>query len=197
VAFLLETLIAFIIVSSLYAALFGVELFSFAELVIMAGGSLLVAIVAVVAVRSVTEKLVDAVWGHGGRRASKTTMAGLAQLRKGELDEAERLLRESWEKEPSDLEAAQGLAEIARRRDDGERYLEIASKILADRDALAPDERVSLCHRQADVCLDCLGDPRRAAETLARVELERPGTADAVRARRRIERILASLREKP
>lgn len=116
---------------------------------------------------------------------------GLTRLRRGEIDEAERALRECVARDPENVPALQGLAEIAVRRGDAEPYIQLANRLLAlPADTLLPAERVALCHRQADLCLSRLNNPVRAAEALARVELDYPNTSDALRARQRIESIL-------
>jgi uncharacterized protein (DUF1778 family) len=116
---------------------------------------------------------------------------GLAHLRRGDLDKAERHLRACVARESENLPALQGLAEIALRRGDVEKYLLATNRLLAlAEDVLLPSERVALYHRQADLILARLHNPVRAAEALARIELDYPNSADALRARRRIESIL-------
>jgi len=116
----------------------------------------------------------------------------LARLRHGELQQAENLLRGWLEHHPRDLAALRGLAEVAFCRGDFEQYLEVTVRILGLRDGLSPSDRIALCHRQADVCLEHLNDPKRAVEALARIEVDYPRTTDAFRARKRIERILSN-----
>jgi len=185
---LLEVLVVLVVLMLLYGAFFGVRV-SLAEIALWTGGGLVLALV-------VSHFLVRAATGGwfgsgGGRRLSRTTSEGLAALRGGDLDAAERLLRSSVERDRADAKAALGLARIAFRRGEWERYLEITSALLDRSDFLRAGERVALCHRQADVALERLGDKRRAVEALARIETDYPRTADALRARSRIERILA------
>jgi hypothetical protein len=125
------------------------------------------------------------------RRKRPDVATGLACLRRGELDEAKRILSECVTGDASNTAALEGLAEIALQRNEGERYLQLTTRLLAQRGGLPPARRVTLCHRQADLCLAQLGDPQRAIESLARIELDYPGSADATRARRRIEQILS------
>ncbi|MCX8036441.1 MAG: hypothetical protein N3D11_05165 [Candidatus Sumerlaeia bacterium] len=68
--------------------------------------------------------------------------------------------------------------------------MNLAARILSRPEALRRSERVTLCHRAADVCLTALNDRRCAVEFLARIELDSPGTTDAIRTRQRIEGIL-------
>jgi len=142
------------------------------------------------AARWLTEAVVSS-WMGGGGRERGPAAEGLAQLRRGRLDEAEQLLRQCLQDDPSVLEAARGLAEIAFRREQWEHYVTQVSQLLARSEALSRSDRVALCHRQADVCVDQLKDSMRAIEALARIELDYPGTADAARARQRVERILS------
>jgi len=116
---------------------------------------------------------------------------GLAHLRRGESEAAQRLLEACLAGDPMNAPAWRALAEIAFRRGDGEEYLRASGRLLALAGALSSGERVALCHRQADVCLARLADPARAVEALVRIELDYPGSADALRARQRIEAILA------
>lgn len=133
-------------------------------------------------------------WLHWHRRGTDALVnRGIAHLRRGELEEAERILSECLEEDPSSIKALEGIAEVALRRGEGERYLRLSNQILTQPEALSSACRVTLCHRQADVCLERLDAPQRAIEALARIELDYPGSADAVRARRRIEQIVSQV----
>ena len=188
-ATLIELLVVLTVVLILYGGVvgFGRPI----EFVTVALAAVAAVVLVFVAVRFLSNQL-GGVWTGGPRRRKRGSAAeALDRLRKGEVGTAEILLRRCVERDPSDLEAVRGLAEIALRRGDGDQYLRVTSELLARPDALRPTERVMLCHRQADVCLEQLGDPARAVEALARVELDYPGTAEAVLARQRIERILS------
>ena len=133
--------------------------------------------------------------GAGGgpaRPGARDAVAeGVARLRRGDVEAAERLLLRGLQQRPYDARAARGLAEIAWRRGDHEAFVQWASQALAQRSALKDSERVTLCHRQADACLQRLEDPQRAVEFLVRIEVDYPGSTEAIRARQRIERILS------
>jgi len=189
VGILLELLFCVAVVLSLnvLAGGFGLSV-SPLEMVLWLGGAL----VGLLLVVHWLTKSFMAGWTGGSRQPIKPlTAAGLAHLRRGELEDAERLLRQSLERNPSEVEAARGLADVALRRNDGRQYLHVTSQMLAQPGLLRRSERVTLCHRQADVCLRQFQDSPQAVEALARIELDYPGTTDAVRARQRIERILS------
>jgi len=189
VGILLELLFCVVVILALNVLAIGLNLsISPLEILLWGGGG----VVVLVAVVHWLTKTFMAGWTGGPRRhVSPLTAAGLVHLRRGEMEDAERLLRQSLEKNPSEVEAARGLADIALRRSDGRQYVQITSQLLGRPGLLRRSERVTLCHRQADVCLQQLNDPAQAVEALARIELDYPGTTDAVRARQRIERILS------
>lgn len=154
---------------------------------VVGGGAL-----AILGPRLLIKKITEGLMGGSGGRRRGPAADGLSRLRKGDLHGAEILLRHCLKKSPADTEALRGLADVALQRGDVEQYLLLTSQALSKPDALRRSDRVALCHRQADVCLEPLNDPRRAVEALARIELDYPGTTDALRARQRIERILSA-----
>lgn len=158
------------------------------EIVLWGGGAF---IIGFLFFRWLTEGLIPG--GRGAKTRSRGPAAeGLALFRKGDLDGAEAALRGCLQKHPANADAARGLAEIVLRRGDAQQYAQIVTQLLTRPDALERSERVVLCHRLADVCIEKLGDPERAAEALARIELDYPDTTDAQRARQRIERIVGT-----
>jgi len=188
-AILIELLAVLIIVCSLHILVSGFELtISPVEIVAWAVGGLF----AVFGSRFLVNKIAESWTGGPGRHKRGPAAEGLDRLRKGDLRGGELLLRRCLERHPADTETLRGLAEIAFRRDDFEQYLHYTSRMLGQPDELRRSDRVALCHRQADVCLERLNDPQRAVEALARLEVDYPGTTDALRARQRIERILST-----
>jgi len=187
---LIEILLVLVFVLALHVLASGFELsISLLEIIVWAvGGSLLV----IFGSRWLVNKMSEGVLDGWTRRKQTPAEEGLALLRKGDLDGAELVLARCLKRKPSDAEALRGLAEIAFRRGNFEQFLLLISQLLNQPDALRPSERVTLAHRQADVCLEELKDPQRAVEALARIEVDHPGTTDALRARQRIERILAA-----
>jgi thioredoxin-like negative regulator of GroEL len=189
VATLIGLVAALATVLILNALAFGIDLsISPLEIALWAVGA---AILAVAVARVVSAGLVGGWMDIPKRRRTAETAEALSRLKRGDVAGAEGLLRRSLEANPADADAARALAEVALRRGDHERYLQLTGQLLGQADALRRGERVALCHRQADICVERLADPARAVEALARVELDYPGTADAVRARQRIDRILA------
>jgi len=185
---LIELLVVLVFLLSLHVLASGFELsISLVEIIVWGIAGVLLAIVGP---RLLIGKVTDNLMG-AGRRKRGPAADGLAHLRQGDLDAAEFALRRCLERNPADVEALQGLAEVASRRGDFEQYIQLTSKALGKPDALRRNERVALCHRQADVCLGRLNDRKRAVEALARIELDYPGTTDAWRAKQRIERILS------
>jgi len=183
----LVVVLAIVLILNVLSFGFGVSI-SRGEILLL-GGAIFFGILGA---RLLINRLTEGLMGGGSGRGRGPAAEGLALLRRGDLRAAEFAFRRCLERHPGEVEALRGLAEIVVRRGDVEQYLQLTSQALSKPDALMPGDRVALCHRQADVCLERLNDPRRAVEALARIELDYPGTTDALRARQRIERMLKS-----
>ena len=124
------------------------------------------------------------------RRAARLAAEGRLLLKRGEPDEAQRRFRSALSLDGESAAALLGCAEIALDREDVGSYLDLTNRLVRLRRAMRPPERIAVCHRLADVLLRHCSDAAAAVEALTRIELDYPGSADAARAKRRIERIL-------